>query len=567
MKRSSHQWWISIGVTVVLAVLLALAGVALAQDSTPGEPAPDVAEPAAPEGGPSETMAFSYQGRLVEGGSPANGNYDFIINLYDNPTAGAPVAGCMNAGTGSLLSQPVTSGIFTFHLVCGASNSSVFTGGSRWIEVQVRRTGALAYVKLPRQPISPAPYTFSLYPGAVVEGMAVGSNFGDSVLNVASSSTVATRSAFHAKTASGYAVRGDSPSGAALYGYSTSGYSIYGSTNSGTSARFYSNAGNGLDVQTSGTRHYDHAGIFTAVGGNAVLARSTNNVAVRAESGNIAGLSQPGGSVGVAGIGQRGVYGSGSLFGVYGTTSSNTGYGGAFANSGSDGAALYAGGMGAGRSKAAMVVENLETAGGMAAYLVNQSNYHNAHFYNSSSGGVLYLQNGGTDGAGAGGGDFITALNKPENDTQFRVLSSGEVRSDVGFGTPAADFAEMLPAVGGLEPGDVLIAGPDGKLARSTQPNQTSVVGVHSTQPGFVGGRPVAGDPPGHVPLAVVGVVPVKASAENGPIAPGDLLTTSSTAGRAMKAGANPAVGTVIGKALGSLAEGDGVIQMLVTLQ
>ena len=74
-------------------------------------------------------------------------------------------------------------------------------------------------------------------------------------------------------------------------------------------------------------------------------------------------------------------------------------------------------------------------------------------------------------------------------------------------------------------------------------------------------------DTEGRVPLAVVGVVPVNASAENGPIQPGDMLVASSTPGHVMRAGPNPAVGTVIGKALEPLDEGTGVIQMLVMLQ
>jgi hypothetical protein len=97
------------------------------------------------------------------------------------------------------------------------------------------------------------------------------------------------------------------------------------------------------------------------------------------------------------------------------------------------------------------------------------------------------------------------------------------------------------------------------------------VVGVYSTEPGFVAGNKLDedGNPlePERIPLAVIGVVPVKVSAENGAIHPGDLLVASSTPGHAMKAGANPAVGTVIGKALGSVESGTGVIQMLVMLQ
>jgi hypothetical protein len=512
-------------------------------------------------------MAFSYQGRLTEGGAPASGNYDFTINLYDNPTVGSPLASCYDVGTGSLLNQPVQNGLFTFYLFCGTSNSSVFTGGERWIEAQVRRTGTVTYTTLPRQPISPAPYAFSLYPWAVISSTAIGGSFGDSILNVYNRNTVASWSAFHAKSASGYAVRGESPDGTALYGYSTDGYAVYGTTSYGTSGHFYSGHGYGIEAQSNGSDTWDHAGYFNAYMGYGIYAKSVGNMAIRGEAGDISSLSQPAGPVGVVGIGDRGVWGSGDYQGVYGTSNSASGYGGYFTNYSTDGVALYAYGTGTGRNKATLRVTNGETSGGMAAYLTNNSNFHNAHFYNSGSGGVLYLQNGGTGVDGTGGGDFITALNGDENDAQFRVLTSGEVRSDVGFNTPAADFAEMLPAAAGLEPGDVLAIGPDSKLHRSTEPYQGSVLGIYSTKPGFVGGQPVDGNLTNHVPLAVVGVVPVKASAENGPICPGDLLTTSSTPGHAMKAGPNPPVGTVIGKALGTLAEGKGVIQMLVTLQ
>ena len=107
----------------------------------------------------------------------------------------------------------------------------------------------------------------------------------------------------------------------------------------------------------------------------------------------------------------------------------------------------------------------------------------------------------------------------------------------------------------------------DGTLARSTEAYQASVAGVYSTQPGFLGGQPVEGEVSGTIPLAVVGVVPVKVSAENGAIHPGDLLVTSATPGYAMKAGSNPPQGTVIGKALEPLNVGTSLIKMLATLQ
>ncbi len=168
-----------------------------------------------------------------------------------------------------------------------------------------------------------------------------------------------------------------------------------------------------------------------------------------------------------------------------------------------------------------------------------------------------------------GTGDFIVASRYIfGSDTEFRVANDGNVYADGTFHTPAADMAEMLPAADGLEPGDVLCVGLDGKLARCTRPYQASTVGVYSSQPGFVGGSvDEAEADQGKVPLAVVGIVPVKASAENGPIQPGDLLVAGSIPGHAMRAGDQVVAGTMIGKALEGLDQGTGVILMLVVLQ
>jgi hypothetical protein len=68
--------------------------------------------------------------------------------------------------------------------------------------------------------------------------------------------------------------------------------------------------------------------------------------------------------------------------------------------------------------------------------------------------------------------------------------------------------------------------------------------------------------------MAMMGIVPTKVSAENGPIETGDLLVTSSTVGYAMKGtDRDRLTGSVVGKALASLDSGKGVIEVLVTLQ
>ncbi len=130
-----------------------------------------------------------------------------------------------------------------------------------------------------------------------------------------------------------------------------------------------------------------------------------------------------------------------------------------------------------------------------------------------------------------------------------------------------ADFAEMLPtAYRGLEPGDVLAIDERGELVRSDEPYQPTVVGVYSTQPSYLGNSRHWGQAD-YAPLALVGIVPVKATALNGAIQPGDMLTASSIPGHAMRADRDAPNGTIIGKALAGLDSGGGVIRMLVMLQ
>jgi len=138
-----------------------------------------------------------------------------------------------------------------------------------------------------------------------------------------------------------------------------------------------------------------------------------------------------------------------------------------------------------------------------------------------------------------------------------------------------ADYAESVGVTGKraqYEPGDVLVIDPKhpGEFLKATQAYSTLAAGVYSTKPGFVGRLHPATDKASkdEVPMAMVGRVPTKVSAENGPIQVGDLLVTSSTPGRAMKGtDRSRMLGAVIGKALGSLDSGTGTIMVLVTLQ
>jgi hypothetical protein len=138
-----------------------------------------------------------------------------------------------------------------------------------------------------------------------------------------------------------------------------------------------------------------------------------------------------------------------------------------------------------------------------------------------------------------------------------------------------ADYAESVDVSGDrtkYEAGDLLVIDPDapGNFLKSNQAYSTLVAGIYSTKPGFVGRlHPEdAETKKTEVPMAMVGRVPTKVSAENGPIKVGDLLVASSTLGHAMKGtDRSQMFGAVIGKALGSLNSGTGVILVLVNVQ
>jgi hypothetical protein len=171
----------------------------------------------------------------------------------------------------------------------------------------------------------------------------------------------------------------------------------------------------------------------------------------------------------------------------------------------------------------------------------------------------------------SGSGSLIQAYFGPLGENlRFEVTSAGQVYADGAFHAGGADLAEYIPAIGSLQPGDVVEIDPNtpGQFRLASTPNSTLVAGVISTQPGMsLGGGDSNGEGNTAPQLALAGRVPVKVSAENGAIHPGYLLVASSIPGYAMRAPASPAPGTVIGKALGNLDSGTGLIDMLVMLR
>lgn len=416
-------------------------------------------------------------------------------------------------------------------------------------------------------------------------------------------------------------VKGTGPAAGVIGQATGTGYGVQGTGSVGVSG--VGTGGPGIYGQSDATS--SAAGVYGLVGASSGSPKGVQGVA-SATSGatyGVHGSSASGSGFGVYGANSAttgaawgvygtsasptgfGVYGintatSGLNYGVYGYSTSSTGYGvvGEAQNYGVRGyASLGVGVTGAGETG---VYGGADSNIGVLGQS-NRTNGQGVVGQNYASTGVTYgvkgLASSASGYAGffvnSGGGNLLAANNADTTtDLEFRVDSNGNVYADGGYNCgldinaggdtlfneteldpclrdlSPADFAEMLPAAttDQLEPADVLVIGPDGALARSSQAYQPTVVGIYSTRPSYLGNSRFANSD-GYAPLALVGIVPVKASAENGPIQPGDMLVAAGTPGHAMKAGQNPPQGTVIGKALAELEAGAGVIQMLVTLQ
>lgn len=152
------------------------------------------------------------------------------------------------------------------------------------------------------------------------------------------------------------------------------------------------------------------------------------------------------------------------------------------------------------------------------------------------------------------------------------VLVTGDLTTNGDIFLPNADCAEEFDAEGEtpIDPGTLMVLDDSGRLCVSVRPYDRRVIGVVSGAGSLRSGI-VLGKRDGRqnaVQIALVGTVYCKVDTHNNPVRVGDLLTSSPTPGHAMKAEeGGSSFGAVIGKAMGFLAEGTGMIPILVALQ
>jgi hypothetical protein len=172
----------------------------------------------AARGAPDASAAFAYQGRLTDGGFPANGAYDLRLRLVDE-------GGTQVGPTVLMDNVPVTGGLFTVYPDFGA----VFDGTRLFMETGVRPGSSIgAYTVLsPNTWLSPVPYA---YAARTVTLPLILQHSGQYVIHA----TLDSGSGIGWETLPNAAVRGDADDWAGLEGTARSGWGVFGISTSGT---------------------------------------------------------------------------------------------------------------------------------------------------------------------------------------------------------------------------------------------------------------------------------------------------------------------------------------------
>ena len=141
--RSRSIFNYSSSLLIVVMVLLLAAGLALGQSSS-----------------------FTYQGRLTDAGTAANGNYDLQFTLWDSVSGGTQIG-----STQTLNTVAVSNGTFTVSLDFGAGS---FPGANRFLEISARPSGGGSFTLLaPRQQVTSTPYSVRSLSAALADNVSV----------------------------------------------------------------------------------------------------------------------------------------------------------------------------------------------------------------------------------------------------------------------------------------------------------------------------------------------------------------------------------------------------------
>ncbi len=546
---------------------------------------------------------ISYQGYLTDAeGNPVNGTVDMVFQLWDDATGGSQVGGNIVKND-----VPVEDGSFEVKVEVPQEE---FNGQALWLRVQVDGEWLD-----PRQELLPVPYALSLKPGAEISGSSGGAVL--SVINTGSGHGVWG------------VAQGNDAHGVVGWGLGSSGQGVYGTSNGSEGIGVLGTATNDGDVQNYGG--YFRAagdrgvGVYAeASGPNSYAGEFVGDVDV---SGNLEAMdlrlwgrldahaaytgmlhaevtSLGGWTQAVEGVVNTADHGAGVLGagygpyaqGVHGYSTGSDGYGIFGEVDGANAVAVRGlavgtngiGGYFTSYSGYGLLVEGISkfelpsgswsfsTPGGWPGLIGYSINGHRRELAIKDDLMYLAVSNSSSPPAVTNGIVIKETGNVGIGKYPSSKLDvSGTTKTEVLQITGGSDIAEPfdIEATGAIEPGMVLTIDSEnpGKLEISEKAYDRCVAGIVSgaggIQPGMIMGQ--SGTlAAGEYPVALTGRVYCWADASNGPIAPGDLLTTSDTPGHAMKVtDYAKAQGAILGKAMSSLEEGKGLVLVLVTLQ
>jgi hypothetical protein len=455
--------------------------------------------------------AFTYQGALRSGGSPANGTFDFIFRLYDSASGGVQIGADQN-----LPAVAVTSGLFTVSLDFG---SGAFDGSARFIDIQVRAAGGGAYTPLlPRQPLTAAPYALRALNGPAGSSQWSNDTNGIEYLgNVGLGAASHPDWRFYVNTGTSninpVVITNNNASFSSLFVDNTAvnGWGLYSPT-----ANHYIGGRLGLGITTP----FNFCRVDVAGSGQGVRSVVTGNNLNTQYNAAVVAIGNTG--TGVTGTTAMGVYAaSQNTRAVWGLSTADLGVVGDCANTGNSG---WLGGL-------------TEGVYGQATTTAS----YGARFTNTANGGIALRADG---------------------------LAQIKTLQILG----GADLAERFDAPPDATPGTVMAIDPSspGRLQVARGAYLRTVAGVVSGANGLAAGVELGREEPraGTAAIALTGRVWVRCDASSRPIHPGDLLTTADRAGCAMVArDASRATGAILGKAMTSLDSGTGLVLVLVSLQ
>jgi hypothetical protein len=463
----------------------------------------------------AQFQCLSYQGTLRTGGSSGalvTGNHNVTFRIYNAATGGAAI------WTETISGVAFSRGVFTVLLGDPSRTPSVplnlFFDRTYWLGISIDGGTELT----PRVILCAAPYSFN---AKAVRGVLSSSNIfpTDGSVGIGTTSPVGSAKLDVRGGSSSHGIRGESPaaSQSAIIGVHTStGEAVSGYSSGGTGVGGYSSGtGQGVSGYTNGSG----AGVRASNGGTGPAVQATNN-----------------NNTGIPGATIRAV-----------NSNTSGGIAGYFETNGADGTmALISKGTG-------VLLKGFGANGGEDEFRFD--NDGTLRFFDASFANTIKLSP--TTG---------------RTTTKVLEITGGSDLSEQ-FEVNGVESASREASPEPLQPGMVVSidAQNAGKLVVCNQAYDRKVAGIISGAGGIKTGMLMGqsgSSADGSTPIALAGRVYCWADASQDAIEPGDLLTTSDTPGHAMKVTDHAkSQGAIIGKAMTGLAQGKGLVLVLVTLQ